>query len=99
MAHNPDAVTRPPDAYRMQQNYPNPFNGRTVIEYQLPAPSHVSLALFDLLGRKVLTLVEGVQEVGRYIVPVDGDALPSGVYLYRLRTSGFTETKKLTVIR
>jgi hypothetical protein len=99
MAHNPDAVTRPPEAYRLRQNYPNPFNGRTVIEYELPAASHVSLALFDLLGRKVLSLVEGTQDVGRYIVPVDGDALPSGIYFYHLRTSSFSETKKLTVIR
>ncbi len=99
MAHNPDAVTRPPQEYRLEQNYPNPFNGQTVISYQVPVEGSVNLVLYDILGRVVRTLVDGVLPVGRYTATIDGDGLPSGVYLYRLRTSSFTETKKLTVMR
>jgi len=74
-----------PSNYTLGQNFPNPFNPNTTISYQLSALSHVTLEVFDLLGRKVSTLVDATQSPGRHIVKWDGSSLSSGVYFYRLR--------------
>ena len=88
----------------LEQNYPNPFNPFTVIRYQLPVKSSVSLKVFDVLGRNVVTLVDEVQDAGNKSVTWDAVAnsnspLPSGVYYYRLQTETFSNTKKLLIIR
>jgi len=74
-----------PSAYRLDQNYPNPFNPKTAISYQLTANSFVNLEVFDVLGRKVSTLVNEVHPAGSHTVHWDGSTLPSGVYYYRLQ--------------
>jgi hypothetical protein len=89
----------PPLTLLLKQNYPNPFNPTTRIEYAIPKTSHVSVKVFDLLGREVATLVDEVQGVGFKTVEFDGNGFASGVYLYRLRVGNFTETKRLTMIR
>ena len=73
-----------PAVYRLDQNFPNPFNPSTVIQYQLPKEAHVSLRVYDVVGRLVTTLVDGVQEAGFRSVTLDGRNLASGVYFYRL---------------
>ena len=94
-----------PVALQLGQNYPNPFNSDTVIQFALPANGEVALALYNLAGQKVTTLVQGVREAGTYTLHWDGrDArghdLASGVYLYRLRTDqGQVETRKLVLLR
>jgi photosystem II stability/assembly factor-like uncharacterized protein len=88
-----------PDRSLLFQNYPNPFNPTTRIEYSLPKTSHVSLKVFDMMGREVATLVEGVQEAGFKTVEFDAEGLASGVYFYRLQSGSFGEAKKLIVIR
>lgn len=88
-----------PLGFSLGQNYPNPFNPSTVIEYVIPKSSHVTLVLYDLLGRVVRTLVSGEQGFGPHSVRLDGTGLSSGVYFYRLRAGGLTETKKLVVLR
>jgi hypothetical protein len=74
-----------PNAYRLDQNYPNPFNPKTAISYQLTISSFVNLEVFDVLGRKVSTLVNEVHSAGSHTVHWDGSTLPSGVYYYRLQ--------------
>jgi thermitase len=80
-------------------NYPNPFNPTTVIHYHLPAASDVRLEVFDVVGRRVATLVEGVHEAGEYQVMFDGSRLSSGVYIYRFQAGDFVQSRKLTLIK
>ncbi len=86
-------------AYRLMQNYPNPFNSSTVISYQLPVASEVSLKVFDVLGREVAVLVSGRQKAGNYVVPFNGSGLSSGVYFYRLQAGQFVQTRKMMLVK
>jgi hypothetical protein len=88
-----------PEAFALQQNYPNPFNPTTTIKYELPVNDVMTLNVFDLLGRKVMTLVEGRQTAGSHSVTFDGSKLPSGVYFYRLTAGGFTPVRKMLMIK
>jgi len=87
----------------ISQNYPNPFNAQTIIEYQLPQAGHVRLDVYNLLGQKIVTLVDRMQRGGQFHVVWDGKdstgrIMPSGVYFYRLKSINFIETKKMLVI-
>jgi hypothetical protein len=88
-----------PEAFSLSQNYPNPFNPTTVIGYQLPATSNVSLKVYNLLGQEAAILFEGIRQPGTYQVTFDGSKLASGVYVYRMTANNFVETKKLVLIR
>jgi hypothetical protein len=74
----------PPATYELFQNYPNPFNPTTVISYQLSAISNVSLRIYDIIGREVVSLVNEQQEPGGYQVTFDARKFASGMYVYRL---------------
>ncbi|MBI5020695.1 MAG: T9SS type A sorting domain-containing protein [Ignavibacteriales bacterium] len=88
-----------PLTFSLKQNYPNPFNPSTTISYQLPARSHVTLRVFDLLGREVAMLVNRIEESGNKSVVFDASRLLSGVYYYRLQAGNFVDTKKLLLLR
>ena len=93
-----------PQAYTLHQNYPNPFNASTLITYQLPRSSEVTLTIYNLTGQKVATLVEGVREGGTFSIRWDGrddrgHDLATGVYLYRLLAGTQVETRKLVLVR
>ena len=88
-----------PTTFNLLQNYPNPFNPETEIEYWLPKAEKVTLKIYDVLGREVETLVEKMQETGKYQIRWNADKYTSGVYLYRLSTSSFNATKKLMLIK
>ncbi len=96
-----------PGEFRLGQNYPNPFNPSTVIPYELPAASHVTLAVYDLLGRQVATLVDGVVDAGSRHVVFGNRDLSTGVYIYRLHAlpleagkgGAFTMAKRMVVVR
>jgi hypothetical protein len=89
-----------PTSFNLQQNYPNPFNPTTVINYQIPVASNISLKVYDMLGRNVATLVNEKKEVGFYSVTFNADErLASGIYLYCLQAGSFMETKKLVLLR
>jgi hypothetical protein len=85
--------------YKLEQNYPNPFNPSTVVSYQLSVVSCVVLNIYDVLGRKAATLVNGEKQPGRYSVNFDASNLPGGVYYYRLSLNGKTETKKMLYLK
>ncbi len=85
--------------FELMQNLPNPFNSSTDISYELSAVSPVTLRVFDLLGREIKTLAEGVRLPGPHTVRFDGGELASGVYFYRLEAGGFRRTKKLILLR
>jgi hypothetical protein len=80
------------------QNTPNPFRGSTRIAYRLPEPGVVTLRLYDVLGRPVRTLVEGVEAAGPHVVILDGEGLPGGVYHYEMNAGGRRMSRRLTVI-
>ncbi len=84
---------------RLDQNYPNPFNPSTTISYTLDATSNVSLEVFDLMGRKVSTLVQGRQNAGEQSISFDASSLASGVYIYRLIAGGEVLTKKMVLLK
>jgi hypothetical protein len=88
-----------PTAFRLAQNYPNPFNPATTIKYDLPVASHVVLRVYDLLGRDVITLVNGVVDAGYHEVVINTSNLASGVYLYRMEAGSFIETRKMILLR
>jgi hypothetical protein len=92
-----------PKAYSLEQNFPNPFNPTTEIRYQISEVSHVTLKVFDLLGREVAVLVNEQKNTGEYTVTFDASGLPAGAYFYQLiltRLGGptITETKKMLLI-
>ncbi len=88
-----------PDAYRLRQNYPNPFNPITTISFDLPEAGFVTLKVFDLLGRQVRSLVEGREEAGTHRVVLDAGDLPSGVYVYQLRTNHRTISRRMVFVK
>lgn len=88
-----------PASFSLGQNYPNPFNPSTTIRYALPQGSTVTVIVYNTLGEKVSTLVQGAQEPGYHDVKFDGTGLASGVYLYRIQAGSFVETKKLMLLR
>lgn len=89
-----------PEYPALLQNYPNPFNPSTVIAYWLPSQSKVTLRVFDVLGREVMTLVNRVEQAGYHTVKLNAFELTGGIYFYRLQTNGgFMETKKFLLLR
>lgn len=91
--------SRIPDDFYLEQNYPNPFNPSTTIQYGLVAPSRVKLEVFDVIGRKIQTLVNQEQFEGNYSVTFDAGNLASGVYIYRITTNQGVQTRRLTLIK
>jgi pectin methylesterase-like acyl-CoA thioesterase len=88
-----------PNEYKLHQNYPNPFNPSTMISYDLPRSSTVSLRVYDLFGREVATLVDGARAAGRHQEIFDGRGLASGVYFARLKTDAMSSTIKLLMMK
>ena len=88
-----------PQETMLLPNFPNPFNPNTTISYQLSIDNHVSLKVYDLLGREVATLVEAMQPAGSYRVYFDGKNLASGMYLYRLRAGDFVAAKRMLLLK
>ncbi len=93
-----------PSESALLPNYPNPFNPTTTIEYRVDQFGPVELAIFDLLGQKIRTLVDAEQALGRYMrqwngLTDDGKAVASGVYLYRLKVGSYLETRRLTLLK
>ncbi len=86
-------------SFFLWQNYPNPFNPSTIIDYDIPKLSHVTINVYDLLGRKVKTLVDTEKLPGHYQVTFNASRMPSGVYFYRITAGTFVQTKKLMVIK
>ncbi len=85
--------------FSLEQNYPNPFNPSTSIRYQVSSNSNISLKVYDVLGNEVATLVNEEKPAGRYEVKIDASELSSGVYFYKLQYGGFTEVKKMVLMR
>jgi hypothetical protein len=88
-----------PVSFELSQNYPNPFNPQTSIRIAVPEEGLVSLKVFDITGKEVLTGVHEVLKPGRYNILIDASGLASGVYFYKLVANGFTGTKKMALMK
>lgn len=103
--HQAGSIQLTPVDYALYQNYPNPFNPSTMIEYNLREKSTVTLEIFDVLGRKIHTLVANeIQNAGRHSIlwegrNLTGKPVSSGVYIYQLRANNFVESRKMILLR
>ena len=88
-----------PGAFALSPNYPNPFNPETTIPFLLPQQGHVRLSVYDVLGREVAVLVDGVRTAGRHQAHFDASRLASGVYFYHLAADGFRQTRTMVLLR
>lgn len=103
VVRNPNAIINisgeVPGNYSLSQNYPNPFNPATKIRFNLPKNSEVRLSVFDMTGREVETLVNGVLPAGTFEADWNPAELSSGIYFYTLKTADFSETKKMIFLK
>ncbi len=88
-----------PTEYSLSQNYPNPFNPNTIIKYSLLKQSHVTLSIFDILGRRVKLLVNEIQQAGNYRITLNAQRFASGIYYYRIQSNDFVQTKKMVILK
>jgi hypothetical protein len=96
---NDDQSKYIPSSFKLYQNYPNPFNPETVIRFSLPVDAHVELKVFDIYGREIITLVNGFMNRGNHGISWSPKQISSGIYLYRVRTNTFIDTKKMIFLR
>ncbi|MBI3586565.1 MAG: family 10 glycosylhydrolase [Ignavibacteriales bacterium] len=89
----------PPASFILYQNYPNPFNPSTIISFKVPSEQKISLRVYDVLGREVKVLVDGVVGAGEHFTQFDGAGLSTGVYFYRFVAGAFVESKKMMLVR
>lgn len=87
------------EGYALLQNYPNPFNPSTVIEFSTMNDENVSLKVYDILGREVAVLAQGMMKKGMHKVVWNAGSNPSGIYIYRLQSGNYSETKKMSLVR
>ncbi len=95
----PDIEKPLPVSYLLHGAFPNPFNPATKISYELPRESHVTISVYDTAGRRVKTIVDGVQSAGTHEVMFRADRLSSGVYFYEMRTGDFQEIRKMMLVK
>ncbi len=88
-----------PAQFELAQNYPNPFNPSTKISFSIPQNSEVTLSVFNVLGQKVKTLVQGFMEAGKHTINFDASEFNSGIYFYRLESGNFSEVRKMTLLK
>ncbi len=88
-----------PNSFNLSQNYPNPFNPATNIQFEVPSPQFVSLKVYDIVGKEVITLVNEKKQPGKYEVQFNASNLPSGVYICKLNTENYSSTKKMILLK
>ncbi len=95
----PNELESEPEVFRLSQNYPNPFNPTTNISFNLPSTNNVDLKVYNLLGQEVATLINGRLNSGNHTIKFDASRLASGVYIYRLISGDYSQTKKMMLIK
>jgi len=99
----PLAVVEMPNSYHVEQNYPNPFNPETTIRFQLPENTKVMVKIYNMIGQEITTLIEGILPAGHHSViwngrDLQGNKVPSGVYLYQFRAGDYNATRKMVLL-
>ncbi len=88
-----------PNEFELSQNYPNPFNPSTTIRFSLPKQTELKISLYNLLGEFVEAIAEGTYETGYHKVTFNANNLPSGMYIYRIESNDFVQTKKMMLLK
>lgn len=88
-----------PTSYALHENYPNPFNPSTTIMIDMPEAGNIKLAVYDLLGQEVMQIASGSVEAGRHSYSIDASGLSSGMYLYRIESAAFTQTRRMMLLK
>ena len=88
-----------PSNYVLEQNYPNPFNPTTIIKFGLPKAGNVELSVYNILGQKIATLVNKEFAQGTFEYTFDAGNLTSGIYLYKLQAGGYSQVRKMLLIK
>ena len=88
-----------PAEYSLNQNFPNPFNPDTKIQYALPEDNYVTIKIYDVLGKEVITLINELKSAGRYNVTFNGESFSSGIYYYKIDSGNFSQVRKMILIR
>jgi len=88
-----------PSTFTLHQNYPNPFNPITIIRYDLPEDSWVTLKVYNILGHAIIVIIDEMQEAGYKSVKLDASGLPSGLYFYRLTAGNYFNVRKMILLR
>jgi hypothetical protein len=91
--------TEIPSQYSLGQNYPNPFNPSTTINVSIPSESEVTLKIYDISGRETACLIDGKMKAGNYKYNFNASSLSSGIYFYKLSSNGFSDTKKMILVK
>ncbi len=94
-----DRPTGVPEAFALEQNYPNPFNPSTSIAFSLPASVGVKLEVYNMIGQKVATLVNGKLAAGNHTINWEARDVPSGIYFYKLEAANFSQTRKMLLMK
>jgi hypothetical protein len=94
-----EPVQKIPNECKLYQNYPNPFNPKTIISYELSNTGYVILNVFDVSGKMITTLVEEIQNPGKYSVNFSSEGLSSGIYFYKLEAGSYSDTKKMIFLK
>ena len=89
----------PPGDFELSQNYPNPFNPSTTISFKLPAASNTTLKIYDIAGNELATIINEYMSAGNFLINFNAKALPSGVYLYVLRSGAYLQVKKMQLLK
>ncbi len=96
VADGPDGI---PTEFALLQNYPNPFNPSTTIRYDVPQRTHVTVKVYDVMGRQIAELVNGEHDPGAYTIVWDAQTVSSGAYFYRITAGDFTSVRKLVLMK
>jgi hypothetical protein len=94
-----NTVGEVPETYALEQNFPNPFNPTSNIKFSLPEAADVNLAVYNMLGQRVMTLVSASMQPGFHQVDFDARDLPSGMYIYRIEAGNFVSTRKMMLLK
>ncbi len=94
-----DEIFSMPDRYYISQNYPNPFNAATTIKYGIPERSHVTIRIYDILGRKLDTLVDEERPAGQHQIVWRADNQPSGIYFYHIQAGEYKSSDKMVLLK
>ncbi|MFA6978909.1 MAG: T9SS type A sorting domain-containing protein [Ignavibacteriaceae bacterium] len=92
-------ISDAPKVFALSQNYPNPFNPSTKIKFSIPQTSFVTLKVYDMLGKEIITLINEEKTIGNYEIDFNASNLSSGVYFYKIQASSFIDTKKFILLR
>ncbi|MEO8209433.1 MAG: T9SS type A sorting domain-containing protein [bacterium] len=94
-----EVIVGVPIEFKLSQNYPNPFNPVTIINYSVPRTQFITIKVYDMTGKEILTLVNETKEAGSYSIEFEGSNLPSGMYFYKIKAGAFNDVRMMVLLK